>query len=174
MSKQTKQKIAQIFKQQVEQKGFEHVSVAQLMHQAQMRRQSFYDHFEDKYDLLTWTLKTMMQDDIENNLDYLPWQEIITLVFFDIQENANFYRSILQSQTEVDVVKELAWHFQVLLLHVLKQKGFVKEAKAYDLIETYSLGLTYTITNALFSPSAKEYDELAQKVINALEFALRT
>lgn len=48
MSKQTKQKTAQIFKQQVEQKGFEHVSVAQLMHQAQMRRQSFYDHFEDK------------------------------------------------------------------------------------------------------------------------------
>lgn len=174
MSEQTKQKIARIFKQQVEQKGFEHVSVAQIMQQAGMRRQTFYDHFEDKYDLLTWTLKAMMQDDIENNLDYLPWQEIITLVFFDIQENATFYRSVLHSQAEVDVVKELAWHFQVLLLHLLKHKGFVKKVQAYDFIETYSLGLTYTMINALFLPSAKEYDELAKKVINALEFAFRT
>ena len=92
MSYITQKKISQIFRQDVMQKGFKHVSVAQIMHQAQIRRQSFYDNFDDKYDLLAWTIQATMEDIIDSNLDYLPWQEIISLVFFEIQEKAKFVR----------------------------------------------------------------------------------
>ena len=91
----------------------------------------------------------------------------------DIQENAPFYRSILESQVEIGVVKEIAWHIQVLLLHILKKNGLTKPRQAYDFIETYCLDLAYTMTNNLFLPDPKEYDELAQKVINAIEFAFK-
>ena len=49
----------------------------------------------------------MMEDDIISNLDYLSWEEIIPLVFYDIEINAKFFRSVIADQTEVDVVKEL-------------------------------------------------------------------
>lgn len=123
MSYITQKKISQIFRQDVMQKGFKHVSVAQIMHQAQIRRQSFYDNFDDKYDLLAWTIQATMEDIIDSNLDYLPWQEIISLVFFELQENAKFYKSVLKSQVEVDVVREIAWHIQILLLHILRKKA---------------------------------------------------
>ena len=173
MSYIVQKKIAKIFKQEVQKKCFEHVSVAKIMQLADMRRQSFYDNFTDKYDLLEWTLRSIMEDNIESNLDYLEWSEFISHVFFDIQENAPFYRSILESQVEIDVVKEIAWHIQVLLLHILKKNGLTKQRQAYDFIETYCLDLTYTMTNNLFLPDPKEYDELAQKVINAIEFAFK-
>lgn len=123
MSYITQKKISQIFRQDVMQKGFKHVSVAQIMHQAQIRRQSFYDNFDDKYDLLSWTIQATMEDIIDSNLDYLPWQEIISLVFFELQENAKFYKSVLKNQVEVDVVREIAWHIQILLLHILRKKA---------------------------------------------------
>ena len=171
MSYITQKKISQIFRQDVMQKGFKHVSVAQIMHQVQIRRQSFYDNFDDKYDLLAWTIQATMEDIVDSNLDYLPWQEIISLVFFELQENAKFYKSVLKSQVEVDIVREIAWHIQILLLHILRKKGLIKNRQAYDFVETYCLGLTYTMTNNLFLPEPKEYDELAQKVCNAIEFA---
>ena len=103
-------------------KGFKHVSVAQIMHQVQIRRQSFYDNFDDKYDLLAWTIQATMEDIIDSNLDYLPWQEIISFSLFELQENAKFYKSVLKSQVEVDIVREIAWHIQILLLHILRKR----------------------------------------------------
>lgn len=35
------------------------------------------------------------------------------------------------------------------------QKGLIKNRQAYDFVETYCLGLTYTMTNNLFLPNPK-------------------
>lgn len=100
MSYITQKKISQIFRQDVMQKGFKHVSVAQIMHQAQIRRQSFYDNFDDKYDLLAWTIQATMEDIIDSNLDYLPWQEIISLVFLSFKKTPNFTKASLKAKSK--------------------------------------------------------------------------
>lgn len=45
MSEDLKLHISQVFKDEVAKKGFNHTSVAKLMKESGIRRQSFYDNF---------------------------------------------------------------------------------------------------------------------------------
>ncbi|GHN20963.1 hypothetical protein ME784_14780 [Lactobacillus delbrueckii] len=52
MSECLKLHISQVFKDDVAKNGFNHVSVAKIMKQSGIRRQTFYENFKDKFDLL--------------------------------------------------------------------------------------------------------------------------
>ena len=93
--------------------------------------------------------------------------------FYDIELHAKFYRSVLKSQTEVDIVSMIALHLTTLLFHILEEKGLSNNQKAKDFVETYCLGMTYTMTANLYHEPEIEYDELAKKVVNAIEFTFK-
>ena len=50
----TKKRIAKAFKQLLEEMEFDKISIVDIMELAQIRRQTFYNHFLDKYQLLDW------------------------------------------------------------------------------------------------------------------------
>ena len=50
----TKKRIAKSFKKLLTEQAFEKISVRQIMEDAGIRRQTFYNHFLDKYELLEW------------------------------------------------------------------------------------------------------------------------
>lgn len=56
MSEDLKSRIALVFRAEVAETGFNHVSVVHLMKKSGIRRQTFYDNFQDKYDLLGYTI----------------------------------------------------------------------------------------------------------------------
>ena len=132
MSECLKLHISQVFKDEVAKNGFNHVSVAKIMKQSGIRRQTFYENFKDKFDLLDYTIKSMMKNDIESNIGYLDWEGIIFLVFYGIELNKKFYKSVYESQTEVDVVGEISSHIAVLLKQIIEEEGadFDQQAKA--------------------------------------------
>ena len=63
----TKKKIAKAFKQLLKTEQFDKISVRKIMEVADIRRQTFYDHFLDKYDLLSWIFVTELQEQIIDN-----------------------------------------------------------------------------------------------------------
>ena len=69
MSYILQKKIANTFREQIMKKGFNHVSVSSLMRILDIRRQTFYDSFQDKYDLLEWQLNDTLEETIDNNID---------------------------------------------------------------------------------------------------------
>lgn len=71
------------------------------------------------------------------------------------------------------LLKKYHYILTTLLLHILETKGLVKNDQARDFVETYSLGMTYTMTNNLYKPHPKEYDELSKKVVNAIYFTFK-
>ncbi|GHN34159.1 TetR family transcriptional regulator [Lactobacillus delbrueckii] len=172
MSECLKLHISQVFKDEVAKNGFNHVSVAKIMKQSGIRRQTFYENFKDKFDLLDYTIKSMMENDIESNIGYLDWEGIIFLVFYGIELNKKFYESVYESQTEVDVVGEISSHIAVLLKQIIEEEGADFDQQAKDFVETFCLGLTYTMIDNLFRPHPLEYDVIASKVDNALHFTL--
>ena len=54
MCSNTKQKIARALKQLMSERPLSKITVQDLMESAQMKRQSFYYHFQDIYDVLGW------------------------------------------------------------------------------------------------------------------------
>ncbi|MDX5079292.1 hypothetical protein SD924_06190 [Lactobacillus jensenii] len=71
ISDRLKRKISQVFINEVSKNGFRHTSVAKIMKIADIRRQTFYDNFLDKYDLLYYVVSTNLKENIDDNIDYL-------------------------------------------------------------------------------------------------------
>lgn len=171
MSLTTKKRIAKAFKKLVYHKGFNHTTVSKIMCECSMRRQTFYDNFYDKFDLLEWCLNSIMKENVDDNLDFLSWEEIIRLTFYEIDINARFYKSIDCSQQEIDLTECIANHFQILLIHLLRQKNLLQNKLAQSYVETNCLGIAGTIVHNLYRKNPLEYDVLAEKVIQAVHFS---
>ncbi len=87
----TKKRIAKAFKKQLQEKSFEKISVVDIMDTAEIRRQTFYNHFVDKYELLDWIFETELQEQVTSNLNYISGFKLLEELLFYIQSNQHFY-----------------------------------------------------------------------------------
>jgi len=89
----TKQKIARALRQLMCERPLSKITVQDLMERAEMKRQSFYYHFQDIYDVLGWIceqqLGASLQEDPE--MDFEEW--CLRLVHL-LEEDRAFYRRV--------------------------------------------------------------------------------
>ncbi len=100
----TKQKIARALRQLMSERPLSKITVQDLMEGAQMKRQSFYYHFQDIYDVLGWIceqqLGVPLREDPE--LDFEAWcLRLIGLM----EEDRAFYRRVFLAGNP-EVVRE--------------------------------------------------------------------
>lgn len=92
----TKKAIAQSLKKIMKDKPFEKISVAEICEDCGLTRKSFYYHFKDKYDLVSW----IFDYDFLNKKDRIIGYDMVW--FFDdlfkyLHENRSFYRKLFQT-----------------------------------------------------------------------------
>lgn len=119
----TQKKIAKIFKQQVIEVGFEKVTIAKIMKASEMRRQTFYDYFQDKYELVDWIFRQEAIEKIEDNLSYEGWEVIVGNLLAYFEENQIFYRKILFFDGQNSFQEYYTQHLTALIHHVLVLKS---------------------------------------------------
>ena len=91
----TKQKIADALRQQMMEKPFEKITVQNLMDATNMKRQSFYYHFQDTRDVLMWICVQELAQPLQSrDLEFSEWL-IYTLQL--LEKNHSFYRRILNA-----------------------------------------------------------------------------
>lgn len=100
----TKQKIARALRQLMCERPLSKITVQDLMERAQMKRQSFYYHFQDIYDVLGWIceqqLGAPLREDPEQ--DFEAWcLRLIALM----EEDRAFYRRVFLAGNP-EVVRE--------------------------------------------------------------------
>lgn len=152
----TKKKIATAFHTVVLKTGFDHTSVTGIMDTAKIRRQSFYDYFQDKYELLVWYVTDELDETIENNFDYLSWREIIKATCAELSEDRRFYADVMACQHEIDITDLVAAHLRDLLHHQLADWA-QKTPAAQHLIDLVVLGIAYRmVANLLVNDPAPD------------------
>ena len=67
----TKKRIAKAFRDLLATREFDKISIVDIMESAGIRRQTFYNHFLDKYELLDWIFENDLTEYITNNLDFI-------------------------------------------------------------------------------------------------------
>lgn len=92
----TKKAIAESLKKIMKDKPFEKISVAEICEDCGLTRKSFYYHFKDKYDLVSW----IFDYDFLGKRDRIIGYDMVS--FFDdlfkyLYENRSFYRKLFQS-----------------------------------------------------------------------------
>lgn len=89
----TKQKIARALRQLMCERPLSKITVQDLMERAQMKRQSFYYHFQDIYDVLGWICEQQLGAPLREDpeMDFEEWcLRLIGLM----EEDRSFYRRV--------------------------------------------------------------------------------
>ena len=91
----TKQKIADVLRQQMMERPFEKITVQNLMDAANMKRQSFYYHFQDTRDVLMWICVQQLQKPLER--EDLCLREWLLYMMELLNQQRGFYRRVLKA-----------------------------------------------------------------------------
>lgn len=91
----TKQKIADAMRRQIMEKPLERITVQNLMDATNMKRQSFYYHFQDTRDVLTWICEQELAQPLKkSNLELTEW---LCYALQLLDKNRCFYRRVLEA-----------------------------------------------------------------------------
>ena len=90
----TKKRIAKSFKKLLTEQAFEKISVRQIMEDVGIRRQTFYNHFLDKYELLEWIFQTELREQVTDNLEYISGYQLLQELLHYFSVNKSFYAQL--------------------------------------------------------------------------------
>ncbi|WP_179037943.1 dihydroxyacetone kinase transcriptional activator DhaS [Paenibacillus sp. URB8-2] len=146
----TKKIIANSLKQLMETESFHKISVSDIMADCQMRRQTFYYHFIDKFELLGWIYKEETKENIEDFLEYEKWENIFDLLIDYFHENQRFYRKAFKVIEQNSFNQYLFEHTQSLYIKIIDElltdsQLEIPEESKQTLASFYSHGFVGTI-----------------------------
>lgn len=96
-SEQTKQELASALKALMQEKPFEKITIHDLTERCGIRRQTFYYHFEDIYDLLCWVFQQEVLPLLEEYHGPQLWQKGLLELFRYLDENRSLCLCVLRS-----------------------------------------------------------------------------
>lgn len=94
----TKKAIVEALKEVCMEKPFDKVSVADITRRCGLNRQTFYYHFQDKYELLSWIYYNENFIFITRDINLDNWDEKILEMLDLMLENKKFYMNTIHEQ----------------------------------------------------------------------------
>lgn len=161
----TKKAIAVAFKNVMMRKSFDKITVQDITKECGLNRQTFYYHFEDRYDLMNW---------IYYNEVFLPFVEILTednyhdsfLLMFKIMYNeSEFYKNAFSMSADYGFKDYLYSILETLIETISKQKK-----ESIDVC-FYAHGLFGIITMWIKKGMPFSPEELASQITHILSNA---
>ena len=134
----------------METESFHKISVSDIMLDCQMRRQTFYYHFQDKYELLGWIYKEETKENITDFIEYAKWENIFNQLFEYFYQNQRFYRNAFKVVEQNSFNEYLFEHTKNLYIKVIDElivsSGLVISEEGKSLFASfYSHGFVGTI-----------------------------
>lgn len=156
----TKKRIAKAFKKQLSHKEFEKISVVDIMEEAQIRRQTFYNHFLDKYELMDWIFETELQEQVTDNLNYISGFKLLEELLYYLETNQTFYAQLFQIKGQNDFSSFFLNYCMILVDKIITDYQTINEI---SLDHDYRQFLTHYHANALVnmikaSSSQEDFD----------------
>ena len=145
----TKKIISDGFKALMMKKHFEKITISDITAQCGLNRQTFYYHFQDKYELLNWVLYTDIITPFTKDLTINNWSEKLLNILITLKQNSRFYTNAFNtshgdefrqyffsavSNVLSDVIDQLADGFYV----DPHDKDFISEFLSYGVSGTVS------------------------------------
>lgn len=141
----TKRMIASGLKQLLEVTPFADVTVGDIAKHCKISRNTFYYHFKDKYDIISWIFYTEITPLIGDDIDIEHWSNGLLALCQYMQENKKFYLNVLAFQGQnsfseclMDFYQNLA---ESLLCHA-KDHNLLSQQQIRQMSRFYAHGLT--------------------------------
>lgn len=148
----TKEIIALAFQELTSQKAINKISITDIMKQADFRRQTFYDYFDDKYDLITWIFSDELCQSIEPIMVWNNWDTILWRLLTYLESKKDYYKKIFLN-VKLDSFKEF---FIYSIKNIIKQltddyfNGQFLSLEKEQIIQTATDFYSYGISESLY------------------------
>jgi len=96
----TKRKMANALKEIMKTTSFEKITVSDIADAAKIHRQTFYYHFQDRYELLDWLLYYELLAPLLDGMNYENMFEKIADLFSRMQADKKFYHNALKINSD--------------------------------------------------------------------------
>lgn len=96
----TKRALAKSLKELCQYRNFEKISINDLTNKCGLNRQTFYYHFQDKYDLLQWLYYDELFANIENIITFDNWDQCLLKVLVKIHQEKDFYINTINTNEQ--------------------------------------------------------------------------
>ncbi len=170
----TKKLIAESFLRLMESHPFEKITIRMITDQAGLIRPTFYNHFQDKYDLVEWIFCEDILREVESLLNHEMQQEAIKFLFTGLYTNRRFYAKMLQVNGQNSLEEVMYKHIFELFRKKIREYGMEdipdNRALTEDTIAAYyTIGLITSIKAWL---ADGDKDISVDELVSAYEFLL--
>lgn len=97
MDNRTRRELENALRTLLERKPLAQIRVRELTEQCGLRRQSFYYHFKDVYELFDWSLEREREILLRRREDCLTWEQAFRDLMGRISENRAYYCAVLDN-----------------------------------------------------------------------------
>lgn len=166
----TNEMIADSFKSLLLKKDFKKITVKMIAAESGFMRSTFYNYFQDKYEILEWIVRTDIYDKIDPYVINEAYFEAFQKVFKCISEEKEFYRKAFQIEGQNGFEEILAKEFSKLFRKAYESANFESDNPivTLDTISQYqSLALIMYIKMWICDGcyGDAEYDEVCEAYI---------
>lgn len=164
MCSNTKQKIAVALRQLMKERPFQKITVQNLMDATNMKRQSFYYHFQDTRDVLMWICQQELAQPLSGcDLEFTEW---ILYALTLLDKDRAFYRRVL-SAAHPEFVREFGG--QVIRPRVIAQLYGSRLSQQLNANEQFAVdfitqGVTNWMIQFICSRKCLDLDDTRNKV----------
>lgn len=90
-----------------------------IARECKISRNTFYYHFKDKYDLISWIFYTEITSILSDDISLGHWRDSLLSLCKYMQENRDFYLNVLEFQGQNSFSECLMDFYQGLVAHLL-------------------------------------------------------
>ncbi|MBQ8782954.1 MAG: TetR/AcrR family transcriptional regulator C-terminal domain-containing protein [Clostridia bacterium] len=123
----TNELIADSFKSLLLKKDFKKITVKMIAAESGFMRSTFYNYFQDKYEILEWIVKTEIYDKISPYVTNEAYYEAFQKVFKCIADEKEFYKKAFQIDGQNGFEEILANEFSKLFKKAYESANFESE-----------------------------------------------
>lgn len=144
----TKKAIAAGLKELTKKKSFDKITIQDITQACGLNRQTFYYHFQDKFELADWIYYNEAVAIIVDNITYENWDQKVLLMLTKMKSESYFYENTLKLSIEngfreylFRITSEL---FQDIIERMTGNQNYLPEEKAF-ICEFYAFGIVGVI-----------------------------
>lgn len=166
----TKKVIAYSFKDLMKTQDFHKISIKDIMDHADYRRQTFYDHFPNKYELLNWIYDQELKETIEYFLNYEHWTKIIVRMLQYFKRNLFFYEKTLQLSEQYLFDQCFSKYFQKLIKIIVLENCSEKYSDSKLKINSlfYAYGFVGITKEWIFNHCKTSIDKMEEQLTSII------
>ena len=173
VSQQTKENLAAALKKLMVQKPLEKITIQEITSLCGIKRQHFYYHFEDIYDLMRW----MFQKEAMSLLDQYEgthlWQDGILQLFQYLQDNREVCLSAIHSEGRKYIKQFFVTDIHAIIHRTVEQLATAVYGKDYEdlpkQVELLTLFYVNTLMGSLESWLEDDFRYSPEEIVSFLD-----